>query len=294
MKKLGLVFGLTLVLGGCGAKDAIDGTKQMPGKMDRMLGEMNRTNGKVEQQCAVLTFDGMLKEEYGRELIPIPFDLMAFAREFGKCASDEQVVELVYIWVKRLNEVTMELPAPTEEQTNQFNHRKLHIYSALQAMSGLLEQPKLERIIDREIYGAGRYQDSALTMLMLRAQFLRDVLLEASLFSEGLTNVGKVEKAVEYAEQIEYLARLAFSPEIGVTVTGFIAPMDDVKESFDPAVALKTWRKIKVKAERLSLEMKSWTGKPNEDARLYAMRQQRMNKALSIINGKINGWSGRP
>lgn len=279
-----------LAVSACGAKKALDATKDMPDKMDRMYDQMHETKEIIERQPVVIPFEAMLREEYGRDLVPIPFDLIPFAREFAKYAGDEELAEVVYVWMKKLNEVTLDLPAPTADQVDAFNHRKLHVYSALQAVCGFIPQTKLQRIIKQQIYGAGRYQESVLQMLMLRVQFLRDVMLEASLFGEGLTNVGKVEKAVEYSEQIEYVARLPFVTEIGVNVTGFLAPIGDVRETMSTAVASNLWRKVKTKAERLVLQQKQITGEPGEDQRLQLERQERLQKALSVINGRLAKW----
>ena len=288
---IGFLFAATLLLSACGAQKAIDNTNKIPGKLDRTIDTMKETECTLKRG---LSFEAMLKDEYGRDLIPVPFDLMPFAREFAKCSSEEDLAEVTYMWMKKLNEVTLDLPSPTEAQVADFNHRKLHVYSALQAVAGFIPQDKLERIITKQLYGAGRYQDSVMEMLMLRVQFLRDVMLENSLFSKGLTNVGTVEKAVEYAQNIEFIARLPFAKEISVNVTGFMAPMDDAKENFDPATAPVLWAKIKVKAERLTVDMQNWTGQPGEDQKLMQNRKSRMNQALTTINQKISEWSRRP
>lgn len=287
MKIQALLIVSMLVLSACGAQQAIKSANVIPDKLDRMDQRL------VNTECTLkkgISFEALLKDEFGRDLMPAPFDLMPFARSFAQCSSPEELAEVVYLWMKKLNEVTLELPNPTVAEIDAFNHRKLHVYSALEAVAGFIPQDKVETIIRTQLYESGRYQDSVLELLMLRAQFLRDVLLENGLFSKGLTDVGKVEKAVEYAKNLEYMARLPFAREISVAATGFIAPMDDVKETFDPALALQTWVKIKLKAERLAVEMKTWTGQPGEDARLYTIRQQRMNTALSEINSKISGW----
>ncbi len=290
-KAISFLFAATLVLSACGAQKAIDNTNKIPKKLDDTIKTMEKT------ECTLvrgISFENLLKDEFGRDLSPVPFDLMPFAREFAKCASEEDLAEVTYMWMKKLNEVTLDLPSPSEAQVADFNHRKLHVYSALQAVAGFIPQAKLERIITTQLYGAGRYQESVMEMLMLRVQFLRDVMLENSLFSKGLTNVGTVEKAVEYAQNIEFIARLPFAKEISVNVTGFMAPMDDAKETFDPLNAPLLWAKIKVKAERLNMEMKNWTGQPGEDQALFKNRQVRMTQALTLINQKINDWSRRP
>ncbi len=134
-KSIGLLFAATLLLSACGAQKAIDNTNKIPKKLDDTIKTMEKT------ECTLvrgLSFENLLKDEFARDLTPVPFDLMPFAREFGKCSSDEDLAEVTYMWMKKLNEVTLDLPSPTEAQVAEFNHRKLHVYSALQAVAGCL------------------------------------------------------------------------------------------------------------------------------------------------------------
>lgn len=291
MKVKVLLTASMLLLSACGANKAIKSTNSIPDKLDRMDERLVKTECTLKKG---ISFEALLKEEYGRDLLPAPFDLMPFARFFAQCADEEELTEVVYLWMKKMNEVTFDVPNPTPAQIEDFNHRKLHIYSALSAVAGFIPQEKVERIVESQIRETARYQDSALELLMLRTQFIRDVLIGNGLFTKGLIDVGKVEKAVEYANQLEYIARLPFAKDIGLSATGFIPPYDDVKESLNPSVALSMWKDIKVKAERLALDMKTWTGKPNEDTRLYAKRQERFNRAISTINQRINSWTNLP
>jgi hypothetical protein len=290
MKALGLLLALPLILAGCDAIDAARATKSMPEKMDKTIETMNKTECALKQG---ISFEALLKEEFGRVLVPVPFDLLPFAKKFAECSSASDLADVAYLWMKKLNEVTLDISNPTPDQVEEFNHKKLHIYSALQAVSGFVPRDKLENLIRVQIVEDGSYQDSVLELLMLRVQFFRDVRLENGLFTKGLVNVGRVEKAVEYADEIEYLARLSFAKSISIAVTGFIDPYPDVKEVFDPKSALKMWQTIKTKAERLKVEMKEYTG-TGEDQALFVARKARMSKALSDIDKRISGWTGRP
>lgn len=289
LKPIGICI-LAAGLLGCEAHEAMKATKEMPSRMDRMYEQMERTNSAVDRQKVIIPFEALLKEEFGRELIPIPFDLIPFAREFAKAAGSEELAEVVYVWMKKLNEVAQDVANPTEDQIAAFNHKKLHIFSALQAVCGFIPREKLKTILREQVYQGGRYQDSVLHLLMLRVQFLRDVMLEASLLSEGLTNIGKLEKAVEYADEIEFVARLPFATDVHVAATGFISPMEDVKEILDPAKTGAIWRKVKTKAERLILDNKDWTGVPRENQKLFDERVRRLNMALDLVERRVGGW----
>src|SRR5262245_2707516 len=124
MKLAGLFIALAFLFSGCGANKAIKATNSMPKKMDDMLDEMKNTSCTMKRG---LSFEAMLKEEFGRVLIPVPFDLMPFAREFAQCASDEDLAELSYVWMKKLNEVTLDVPNPTDQDKEVFNHKQLHV-----------------------------------------------------------------------------------------------------------------------------------------------------------------------
>lgn len=288
---LTLVFSV-LLLSGCGADEAIKATKSMPERMDRMKQKMDETEIALGR---VFSFEALLKEEYGRELIPVPFDLIPFATEFSKYAPADELIEVVYLWVRKINEVTLDLPNPTAEEIFKFDWKKMHVQAALQAVAGTIPKAKLEKIIREQIHSSGRYSDAALNLLMLRIRYLRDVMLGASLLAERMNDVGDLEKAIEYAEEIEYIARLRFARQIHIELTGFKNNDLDVLEAFDPTVAVKTWQKIKFKANvGLRVEMKDVSDVPGENERLYQENQARYNKALALVNQRIQGWGGRP
>lgn len=287
MKGLVLLLTLAVVLTGCDAIDAAKATKNMPKKMDDTVKKMDETECALKQG---ISFEAMLKEENGRVLTPVPFDLMPFAKRFAECSSDQDLAELAYLWMKKINEVTLDIPSPTEAQIEEFNHRQLHVYSALQAVAGFIPHDKVVRIIQDHVYGSSAYQDSVFELLMLRMQFIRDVRLENGLFSKGLINVGRVELAVELADEVDYLARLPFAGSIGISVTGFVEPFPDVKETLDPAQALAMWQKIKMKAERLNVDMKPGPGEEGT----FPASKAKMAQALNKINQRISSWTGRP
>ncbi len=281
-----------LLLTACGADEAIEATKSMPERMDQMKQKMDETETALGR---VFSFEALLKEPYGKNLIPVPFDLIPFATEFSKYAPTKELVEVVYLWVRKINEVTLDLPSPTPDEVFQFDWRKMHVQAALQAVAGTIPRTKLEKIIREQIFASGRYSDAALNLLMLRVRYLRDVMLDASLLSEKMNDVGDLEKAVEYADEIDYIARLRFARQIHLDLTGFKNNDLDVMEVFEPSVALKIWQKIKFKATvNLKVELKDVSGVPGENELLYQENQARYNKALTFVNDKIRAWGVQP
>ena len=128
----------------------------------------------------------------------------------------------MYVWIKKLNEATLD--PTTGETQDQFLHRKMQTLAALQAVCGFLPHAKVKQIINSEIYHSGRHQAAALQALMLRVRFLRDVLLEASLFSSPMDSVGALQKAVEYNDEIDFIARLPFAGDITVRSPDSLSP----------------------------------------------------------------------
>ncbi|MGZ3723568.1 MAG: hypothetical protein ACXVA9_11585, partial [Bdellovibrionales bacterium] len=215
-------------------------------------------------------------------------------KNFGKCASADDVTEVIYLWMKKMNELVIEQEKPTADQIAAFNHHKMQIFSALQAVSGLLPDDKLNKIIADQIDGEGRFQETALQILMLRTRFLRDVMLEASLFATPLNNVGKVQKAIEYANSIDAIARLPYAKSIKIKITGFMDPYPVMEESFDVGLALDTWTKIKTKATRCFGEspMPENCSPTGVHSKLGPVDQGNLTKALSVVDQKIIGWGG--
>jgi hypothetical protein len=287
MKSKGLLLAIALVLMGCDAVDAVKATKKMPDKMDETARKMDETECALKKGIAL---EALLKEEFGRVLTPAPFDLMPYAKTFAQCATEKELPELTYLWMKKINEVTLNVSNPTDAQKKEFDHRQFHVYSALMAVSAFIPRAKLAGIIQAQVYNDGPYQDAVLEMLMLRYQFIHGVRLEAGLFTKGLVNAGRVELAVELGDEIEYIARLPFAKSIGINVTGFIDPEMDVNQKFDPAIALTVWNDIKSRATRLQTEMKPEPG--NE--KLFPASKAKVNGSLNVINQRINGWTGRP
>ncbi len=291
-----LLLTLALAVSACSrAERAIEATNSMPQKMDETLAEMKRTNEVVRQQPVQISFENLLSEELGKDLDPIPFDLMPFAQKFGEYAEPKDVVELVYLWMKKLNEMPFAGDASDAVQVEAFNHHKLQIFSALQAVCGFLPQENVDVIIADEIEKDGRFATAAMQLLFLRARFMQYVMLDASLFSEPLDNIGKLEKAIEYTDSIDRIARLPFAKNLTLKITGFLDPYPVVEESFDLNLAPDLWAKIKVKAsDGLTVAPKELTGDSRVDQKLYDDRQSRVRKSLEYVDDMINGWTAKP
>jgi hypothetical protein len=318
MKKLATISILLLLLnvvGACSRADrAIDATNSMPQRMDetnRKMDETNRkidqtnkqmqeTNDVVSQQPVQITFEDMLKPEFGQDLTPVPFDLMPFAKVFGQYAKPDDVIEIVYLWMKKLNELPL---TPTMDEilngktstpleVDAFNHHLLQVYMALESVCGFLPDDKVDAIVQSQIINAGARQNSALQLLMLRVDFIKSVLLDASLMESPLDNIGKIEKAIAYADSIDKIARLPFAADISATAAGFKDPYPAVNLKLDTGVALKVWQSIHDQmTTSMTLSTQVLSGNTAKDQELLQDRKDRAAKAAVLVNDRIKFWT---
>jgi hypothetical protein len=295
-----LTLTLSLIVSGCGVSEAIDSANSIPAKLDDTNKKMDDTIIKMKaigEKAELAVVGACYKElndpENGKELAPLPFDLMGCAQLLGENVSTQNVLKMVYLWVKKLNEVKIGVDEPSELQIEAFNHDKDRIYTVASAVCGLLPEAKIAAIIEEQIYGSGRFQDTALQMLMFRADFVRGTLLEQSLFAEPLNNIGKLEEAVKYAGYLDNIARLPFAGEIKLKITGFKKPRKPVHRVLDSSVALRTWIDIRDKAGNDLGEIKvNSTGNPVQDKKALADQVARKEKALATVKKQIESWGG--
>ncbi|WP_413288738.1 hypothetical protein [Bdellovibrio sp. HCB337] len=302
MKQVLCITAITLMVAGCGMIE-------MPQKMDKtnenmelMIQNMNHTNSGIDKQSKLIPFENLLKAENTENLTPIPTRLMPFGKELALVISAEDMVELTYLWLKEIDEVYPdhkvdangnELPYSTEE-IGKINHDKLARLVGLQIIAGFLPHATVEQIIHKQIHTGGRYEDVAYAILMMRSQFVRDVLLEASLLASPLNNSGKVAQAVEYNKSLDYLARLPFAKKIAVKTRGFIPAENSPEETFNPEIALINWKRIQSAAEQdWQVTPESITGDSVQDQAIYQQKQNSYKKSLAEIQSYIKSWTGQ-
>lgn len=288
MKTLAGFIILALALSGCGKlNETLEKTKSMPDKMDKMFAETKKMTCELPSKIA---FESLLKEDLGRVLDPLPFDLMPFAEEFASCTPNKKLIKILNLWVSKFNEVTLNNPAPTPEDIAKFNHDKLHVLSALQSVAGLIPSEKIEQIVQEQvILNDGPYRPTVMQMLMLRVRFMRDIMLKVKF--KKIETIGQMEEAIQHAEAIEYIAKLPFSKEVAVELTGFMDPMPtEIIEVMDPNIARKMWVNIRDKSAAVTVVPKDLTGLPTQDEALFRKRQAQLATGLSLIEERISAW----
>lgn len=221
-----LVLGALLMFG-CGAQDAIDATKDMPGKMDDTYGQIVKTNAEMEKttdaihkQTLLLALEEILKPENTKYLVP-PTGMLAAGEAFAEEATAEEIAKLTYVWLKEVRKgIPDNLSELDEKGLMALIHEKLVKLTALQVITGLAPQETIEKLVQDQIYNGGRYEDTAYGVLMSRALFIKSFLLDETLMApdEKLNNLGKLEEAYDRTAQLDYLVRLPFAKKIALDV----------------------------------------------------------------------------
>lgn len=305
MKQVLCIAVLGLFFAGCGMIDMPNKMDKTNANMEKMIDNMNHTNDGIDQQKQLIPFENMLKPENTANLSPIPTRMMPYGKKLAEAIPAQDFVELAYLWLKEVDEVFPakkldangdEIPY-TAEETAQINHDKTAVILALQIVSGFLPQERIQEMIDSQVYGSGRYENTVYTILMLRVQFNRDILLDASLLAKPLDNAGKVAQAVEYNKNIDFIAKLPFAAKIGLKTTGFLPTEDSPVEALDTGIALKNWQRIQRSAERdcdvANRAVEPKTGDAARDQQLHQAELNQYNQALSDIRTFINSWPAK-
>ncbi len=317
MKNFGLLVLMTLALLGCDklnkADSALDSVAQMNTKMGEMNDGLLNTKEAVRLQKMTLCLDAMRTDYALERLFPVPTEIMPYARTFSEAATAHELVELTYLWLKEIDEITplkkvgedgAEVDFTAAEQARTLS-QKFGRFQALSAIAGFIPAQTLDQIVHEEILGSGRYRESALNLLMLRAVFLRQVLLEESILKKGkFASVGAAEVAVDYMSSVEKIARFPFVNEISLQTTGLTGPAGyngsisnaDLKMDADTLGFLTSgWSKIADAIENgLPIEIRNNTADPAVNKATQERDLNRKAKALSTVRAAAQAWKKVP
>lgn len=309
MKKLLLLSGL-LISTGCGVGKAIDSVNATPGKMDamnekmsQMQMEMSKTNESIRLQKVAIAKENLEDPRNAKILLPIPVGLMGYAKLFAENATLEEITGQIYLYLKEINDgvILKSVDASGNEkefspqEVNEINQMKLHKFSAAQSICGFLPQSVVDQLVKEYIYTEDRYQKTALNILMMRYQFLRDVMLNASLLSETIDDVGSLEKAYEYINNMDWIARLPFIEKIQVKATGFLPPYPAVNETVSAASAKKSlvslYKTVLLRAKHVEkIQQYALTGNNDKDLSLYKEHRERLEAVLQATQANLSYW----
>jgi hypothetical protein len=256
--------------------------------------------------------ENILKEENHDSLSPVPFKLMPYGKKLAEAATATELIDLTYLWLKEVDE---SLPAKdidasgneipyTPKQVARINKGKLARIIALQVIAGFAPQATVNEIVQTNVVGSGRdgsrrFEQTALSFLMLRTMFIRDVLLQESLLSGPLDNIGKVEEAIKYAKQINSIAKYRFAAKVGFRTRGLIdgngvqlPAGDQPQEQLNLQVASELWTRIHFKAHSDLQVLPREVGNNNdEDKQIFAQEQKRAEHAFRELDAYMKLWN---
>lgn len=259
MKKLQLVL-VVLLLSSCGQIQRImDGTESLPGKMDAM----KKSTGAVEEgvrkqkQSEALK---MLKEESTRaNLVPIPLDMLAPARTLAESLTADEAVLFFKNYLIKITKQQAADAFPVEDE-EKFQHNRIADFYMLELIAGFLPDETINDIIKNES-NQGPYQEMMFAILKLRVDFNSDMMLMMGVLglnpnevddqgefkvldpTSKLNTLGKIEKAMEYNEKVQFVCDLDFADKIDLQIPDFgLKPLDKEK-------AKKNWQLILKRAE---------------------------------------------
>ena len=218
-----------------GGMDTMVGeVKKTNAGMDTMVGEVRKTNDgmaktnlAVHRQTLQAALGDILREDNTRFLAP-PVAMMPGAQIFSLEASPDELMQLVYVFLNFVEKT----PQNDQDKANpdSYNHAKIVRLTAASVIAGLAPQSTIDQIVQSQIVQAGAFQDAAIALLMLRAQFLQQWIIQPKI-DQGLTNPGMIEDAVNYTDQLTAISTLPFADKIAIKITGLIG--DDMAKDPD-------------------------------------------------------------
>jgi hypothetical protein len=204
--------------------------------------KMEKVNSAIHKQTLVVALTEMMKPEHTRYLFP-PTGMMPAGQTFADEATSDEIVQLIYVTLKDIDEVQPQRGLEPKE-AEELDHDKLGKFTSLEVITGLMSQKNVEEAVRREINGGGRYDLTVYQMLMLRTLLIKSILVEEDLFSGKLDDLGKIEEAVKRVSELDWIARLPFSDQIGVKTKGMLNPDNNVNEKLDPKMTVSMWNRL--------------------------------------------------
>lgn len=164
----------------------------------------------------------------------------------------------------------------------------------LMMVSGFLPDTTVAELVKQEA-DQGAYRDVIYQILKMRVDFYKQIMLDAGMLdgeANKLDTIGKVEKAIEYAEKLDYVCKLNFTDLISLKITGFPdkSQNENLSKPLDKDTALNTWMKIQKKAmdDFKAQSFDKDPAKKEQSEKEYAAKHK---KALDLIQKKIDAYS---
>ncbi len=297
------------------ARKAMTAATGIPNDMGKMNAQMAVTNDAIHKQTLLLAITEMSKPQNYEKVEPVPTALMPAAQTFAETATTHELVELFYVWIKEIEEVsplpnTANIPdangqyAPYDFTLAEFNtirKEKIGKLNALAAIAGFIPDTKVDAIINEVILESDRFQKTGLQILGLRAYFITQILLQKSLLDKEFSAPGMAEEAVKQMTKVESVLRLPFVSLISVKINtkDFTPPLVNFELTMDQDTVQSMagfWTKILGKAQRAqkNLGEASWTNDKANNGIIYQKAFDRYQKMIDIIKTYKEAWANQP
>lgn len=309
MKYYILLLILPLVVSCAKIEKALDNAVNLGDKLDKTNVEISKTNAAVHKQTLLVAIKELEDAGNLEKLFPAPTALMPAAKAFAEEATVNEIVELSYSWLKEIEEV---MPMKnidvstgleqdyTPEKLNRIRIEKTGKLYGLFAIAGFMQDEKVDQVITQYVYTFDRFQAAGLKVLMMRVMFLRDVMLDSSLLSEGLNNSGAMMKAIEYMDKVDKISKLPFAEQIALKVIDKVntPAMIELSERLDSAGVKKTsamWTRILNASEATaqSLTLLSWKGDASQDQATFDNEKAAQLRAIELVKARQAAWSAQ-
>jgi hypothetical protein len=327
MKKSLLLLSV-LALMGC---EKIDNMMNMPNKMDDLgsttkdlnaktgdMGlELKKTSKAIHSQILLLSLQGLLDSKNWDVLEPAPLKMMPFGKTFAEEATAQEMIEFTYATMLEIKETKQEKGKDLLTDANvdfsaneaaEIVKEKKAKHMMLKIIAGFTQDEKVKEMISVHIRGnnsdgSRRFQETALAFLAMRAQFLNEILIEASILRKPLSNIGLVEEAIKYTTKLDWISKLNFADKIECNLKTSVSYVDSsnqpqtvrvqLSNKLDPAGALEAWNKIKLGIQNDLQIVDNAIGENSHDNDFIVSNEKvRARNAENLVDKYIQSWQG--
>jgi hypothetical protein len=292
--KFAILILAALSLTACEVNDAMHSANSIPPKMDKMNQRLDETSEAIRLQKLAIAKENLEDEKNSYVLMPIPTGLIGYAKLFAETATVDELVGQIYLYIKEVND-GMPIPTDAADHSLDQNIHRLQRMTAAQAIAAFVPKETIAKMVDQEIVQRGRYQKTAMNILTMRFQFLRDVMLSASLLAEPFASVGSAEDALKYLGYMDDILSFSFKDEIMVKITGFTPPFQNNEEWVKDQGAAQL-SELVGHTKNLAMELAKvtptdLTGDPQRDKLLAEDNSRRLTSALSELDRLQGRWT---
>lgn len=299
---LALSLSLLFTVFGCGKIDsAMEGMKKTTQNMEK-------TSENMRLQAMSMSIESMFSERARAELYPVPVGVLPGASKFGLYANSQEMVELTQVWLSRIDKIERltkfdeqgnEVPLTIEEKNADLLDR-YHTFQALSAIAALAPQYKVEEMAAMHVQVPGsRYRQATLNFIMLRAYFLRAVMIGEAILSRDFDNVGDAQKAAEYQRQVDWIVGQPYVASLniktrGLSTGGNYSKIQNLEMKGDLETRnwlVEPWDQIITQLEQiLRVTARGDTGDPARDLEIYQQELKAVEVLLAEAKEKAQKW----